>query len=89
MKAFMTVTGKDGPPSFEEAARQLSVAVEAIDREFGMVPLDPAAGTYTVMVEAEKPSTGEEPITYSNPPIEPFGGPAGGSTPKKKQGDHQ
>jgi hypothetical protein len=59
-----------GPPSFESAAQQLDVAPDAIDREFGIVPIDPAKNTYSVLVEVgdEKPSE----RSFSNPKIEPF-----------------
>ncbi len=68
-KSLMIVAGKAGPPSFEDAASQLSVKPEAIDREFGIVPVDPVAHTYSVLVELPCP---DDPRAYSNPRIAPF-----------------
>jgi hypothetical protein len=66
----MTVAGENGPPSIEAAARQLAVKPEAIDREFGIVPIDPATGTYSVLVEMADGS--EDKRAFSNPRIEPL-----------------
>ena len=75
---LMTVQGKNGPPSLGEAAAQLGVAVEDIDAGFGVVPIDPGRGLYSVQVPAERlpaRSGADEPYRgpFSNPRIEPFG----------------
>jgi hypothetical protein len=70
MKALMSVAGQNGPPSIEAAARQLDVNPEAIDRVFGIVPIDPAADLYSVLVEMADGSKDER--AFSNPRIEPL-----------------
>jgi hypothetical protein len=37
----MVVSGENGSPSFEAVAKQLGVRPEAIDRDIGVVPVDP------------------------------------------------
>ena len=37
----MTVTSPDGPPSLADAAKQLGVRIEDLDKSFGVVPIDP------------------------------------------------
>jgi hypothetical protein len=69
-KSLMTVTGEKGAPSFEAAARQLGVRPDALDRDFGIVPIDPAADTYAVLVEAPRDASDEH--AFSNPRIEPL-----------------
>jgi hypothetical protein len=76
-KALMTVQSEDGPPTLEQAARQLGVAVEAVDDSFGVILIDPKQGLYSVQVDAKRlPSeTPSEPYhgPFSNPRIEPLG----------------
>jgi hypothetical protein len=69
-KSLMIVAGSNGPPSFEAAAEQLGVKPEAIDREFGVVLVDPKAQTYSVLVELSNP---DDQRAFSNPKIAPFG----------------
>jgi hypothetical protein len=69
-KALMMVAGRNGPPSIEAAAQQLHVAPDAIDRDFGIVPIDPAKNTYSVLVETADETPNER--SFSNPKIEPF-----------------
>ena len=68
-KSLMIVSGENGPPSFEAAAKQLDVRPEAIDRDFGVVPVDPTRHTYSVLVELPR---GDDRRAFSNPKIEPF-----------------
>jgi hypothetical protein len=75
---LMTVHGTGKPPSLEDAARQLGVALEDVDASFGVVPVDPANGLYGVQVRADRlpPATeAAQPYRgpYSNPRIAPFG----------------
>jgi hypothetical protein len=79
-KALMTVRSEDGPPTLEDAARQIGVNVGAVDAEFGVIPIDPSQGLYSVQVDAAQlPSgvDGQEPYRgpFSNPRIEHFGPP--------------
>jgi hypothetical protein len=75
---LMTVQGQDGPPSLAEAAAQIGVGVEDVDATFGVVPIDPANGLYSVQVRADRlPAGTEKAVPYrgpfSNPKIEPTG----------------
>jgi len=74
----MTVQSDDGPPTLETAARQLGVTPEAVDEAFGVVPIDPKRGLYSVQVDAAQLPAGAsegEPYRgpFSTPRIEPFG----------------
>ena len=88
----MTVTSEDGPPTIEAAARQLGVTVDAIDAAYGIVPIDPARGLYSVQVDSAKlppetPSEGVYRGPFSNPRIEHFGPPLGSEAPKSDKKD--
>jgi hypothetical protein len=79
-KALMTIRSEHGPPTLEAAARQLGVDVTAIDAQFGVIPIDPTQGLYSVEVDAAQlPAevAGQEPYRgpFSNPRIESFGPP--------------
>ena len=76
--------GFDHPPTLEQAANRLEVPVAALDRDYGVVLLDPKRGSYAVAVKdpAAGPSAGTRPGVegpWANPRIEPFGGPASGA----------
>jgi hypothetical protein len=77
-KALVTVQSEDGPPTLETAARQLGVPTEAVDESFGVVPVDPKRGLYSVQVDAQQlpPDIARE-VPYrgpfSAPRIEHFG----------------
>jgi hypothetical protein len=87
-KAMMTVHSEGGPPTLDQAARQLGVTVEAVDKIFGVVLIDPKQSLYSVQVDAERlPSeTASESYRgpFSNPHIEPFGPPQSESDPHEK-----
>jgi len=83
----MTVRSTDGPPTIEDAARQLGVPVVAVDRAFGVVTIDPKQGLYSVQVDAahlpaDAPSD-EFSGPFSDPRIEPFGPPRDAPPPDK------
>jgi hypothetical protein len=84
----MTVRSKDGPPTIEDAARQLGVPVVAVDRVFGVVTIDPKQGLYSVQVDAAQlpadASSDDFSGPFSNPRIEPFGPPRDVPPPGKK-----
>jgi hypothetical protein len=84
----MTVRSQDGPPTVEDAARQLGVPVAAVDRTFGVVTIDPKQGLYSVQVDAAhlppEQAADEFSGPFSNPRIESFGPPRDSQGPKKK-----
>lgn len=85
--ALMTVHGADGPPSLASAAEELGVAVDDLDREFGVVLIDPRRGLYSVQVDAERipdqrDSGGGYRGPFSSPRIDTFGPPS----ERKKKG---
>jgi hypothetical protein len=74
MSNFYIVHKSDGAPSLAEAAAQLHVPIEQIDAAFGVQPVDPQVGDYTVLLKEQsadwKPSSNGP---FSNPGIGPFG----------------
>jgi len=75
---LMTITSPRGAPTLTEAARQLGVSVENMDRVFGVVPIDPEKGVYAVQVKGPHPRASQQGTDefrgpWSNPRIEPFG----------------
>ena len=67
-KTLMTVRSEDGPPTLETAARQLGIRLEAVDQTFGVVPIDPKRGLYSVQVDAAQlPSEIATDETYRGP----------------------
>lgn len=74
----MTVSGSKGPPSLDDAAKQLGVRVDDLNAVFGVVPVDPDRGVYSVEVRADRiPAKAAEAEPYrgpfANPPIAPLG----------------
>jgi hypothetical protein len=73
---LMVVKGEKGPPSLVDAARQLKLAIEDLDAGFGVVPVDPRKGLYSVRARADKVQPGESSEyrgPFSDPKIEPLG----------------
>jgi hypothetical protein len=71
--ALMTVRSKDGPPSLEEAAVQLGLAVDDLDPAFGVVTIDPERRLYTVRADASKLGDFDSDRgPFSDPPIAPM-----------------
>ena len=75
--ALMTVRGDaQAAPTYESAAHQIGVAIEDIDRSFGIVLLDPAKSLYAVQARADRipPVTGNRPYEgpFADPEIAPF-----------------
>ncbi|CAL8971851.1 hypothetical protein RHODGE_RHODGE_00099 [Rhodoplanes serenus] len=52
--ALMTVTGAERPPSLAEAAVELGLTADALNPEFGVVPIDPARRLFAVEVWADR-----------------------------------
>ena len=71
---LMTVEFAGPNPTIEDAAKVLSVSVEAVDRAFGVVVIDPERHLYAVQVKPSAVSGKEESLSYkgpfSNPRIE-------------------
>lgn len=79
---MVTVTMPPEDASLETAMAQLGLVAEEVDAEFGLVPLDPDAGTYALLVAQEAgervtaaETAGEPGVRgpFSNPVIEPYG----------------
>jgi hypothetical protein len=65
-----------GVPSLDEAAVQLRVPVEKLDRAFGVQPIDPRVGDYAVMKRDDTDQNNASPRgPFSNPRIDTFGPP--------------
>ena len=80
-KVMMTIQSPGKKPNLESVKQRYGLAADEIDPEFGVVEIDPADGTYTVLVDERAASklgsdadwTVRGP--YANPRIEPFGPP--------------
>jgi hypothetical protein len=87
---LMTVRLPHGSPTLAAAAKHLGIAVEDLDAQFGVVPIDPDRGLYAVQVHAGKLPKSSEGSSegyrgpWSNPRIEPFGPVQGGKPADKK-----
>jgi hypothetical protein len=71
---LMTVEVAGPSPTIEDAAKALSVPVEAVDKAFGVVVIDPERHLYAVQVKPSAVKGEEEAVPYrgpfSNPRIE-------------------
>ena len=76
---MMTVELPGDAATLGEAAKRLGLAQEALDPEYGIVPVDPDNGLYSVLVEESisRHAKGRDGVggPFSNPRIEPFGPP--------------
>ena len=74
---LMTVTLDQSKASIAAAAKSLGVPVESIDAEFGLVPIDPDRGLYSVKIPSAAVPGGTSGTEFrgpfSNPRIAPFG----------------
>lgn len=72
---LMIVNGRDGPPTDAAAAQQLGVAPADLDRDFGVVTINPDRQLYSVRVNGAKlPKAGSgENGPFADLPIGPFG----------------
>lgn len=71
--ALCTVVLEQAQPVLEDAAARLDVAVESVDPDFGLVPIDPTTHTYAVRVDEQAIGWRAEKSRFSDPKIEPFG----------------
>ena len=65
-------------PTLADAAAKLGVAPAELSANFGLIPIDPAKGLYTVELDADLAERvagrlGGEAEVYSNPEIASFG----------------
>jgi hypothetical protein len=80
-KVMVNITSPSGQPSLAEIQNRYGISAEELDREFGVVAVDPEANVYTVLVDEQAAAkitpdaewNVEGP--FSNPKIEPFGPP--------------
>ena len=73
---FYIVHKEKGVPSLDEAAAQLRVPVEKLDRAFGVQPIDPRVGDYAVIKRDDTDQNNSSPRgPFSNPRIDTFGPP--------------
>jgi len=73
---LMVVKGDRGAPTLIDAARQLKLPIEDLDASFGVVPVDPNRGLYSVRACADHLPPGESSEyrgPFSDPKIEPMG----------------
>ena len=72
-----------GQSALHDAAAKLGVPVSALDSAYGVVPTDPAAGLFAVMVDKAHSRRAANKLgmapddegIFANPPIAPFGPP--------------
>jgi hypothetical protein len=80
-KMLYSIEWTEGPPSLADVRERYGLAEGEVDEQFGVVPVDPDAGTYSVLVEdaamaralgSEGAETAKVSGPYANPRIEPF-----------------
>lgn len=87
-KIMMTIQSKSGPPSLAAIRARYGLADDEIDPQFGVVEIDPADGTYAILIEetaaAKITNSGDWKVQgpYSNPKIAPFGPPKTNEDPE-------
>jgi hypothetical protein len=83
-KLLYTIMWDKQPLNIETFSKEFGVALDDIDRDFGVVEIDPQAHLYAVMIEetaarrlAGKQTSADRGVKgpYDNPVIEPFGPP--------------
>jgi hypothetical protein len=79
-KVMFSLTLDPAEASVGKVQRKLGLSGEELDRDFGVVELDPAAHRYAVLVDEEAvPRLQDAPGVegpFANPRIEPFGPPS-------------
>lgn len=76
-QVMMTVKLDAAHASIEDVMRKLNLSDGQIDRDFGVVNVDPERQLYTILVDARTAArlSGRPDVDgpYANPKIEPFG----------------
>ncbi len=78
---LMTLQGDAGTPGLIKAARRLGLPTKALDRQFGVVSIDPDKDLFAVRAFSEflparqGDAHPETSGPYSDPKISPFGNP--------------
>jgi hypothetical protein len=79
---MLTLTRDPSRASLEAVQEDLGLDAADIDRDFGVVEIDPDEHLYAILVEesAAQRASGQEGVEgpYADPPIEPFGPPPKG-----------
>jgi hypothetical protein len=80
-KVMMTIRWPQGQPSLEQIQKLFSLSDDEVDRDFGLIEVDPAEHLFTFLVEGTSAARIQPGVgwsvsgPYSNPRIEPFGPP--------------
>jgi hypothetical protein len=78
---MVTIQSPKGTPDLDSIKRRYGLSDDEIDKNFGVVEIDPEDHTYTILVDEKAAgkvtSTADWKVmgTYSNPRIEAFGPP--------------
>ena len=78
---MMTIQWPQGQPSLEGIQQLFSLSDDEVDRDFGLIEVDPAEHLFTFLVEEASAAKVQPGAGYtvsgpfSNPRIEPFGPP--------------
>jgi hypothetical protein len=78
---MVTFQAPGKPPDVESIKQRYGLSDDEIDKDFGVVEIDPTDHTYTILVDekavSKVTSTADWKVTgsFSNPRIEPFGPP--------------
>jgi len=80
-KVMMTIQSKKGPPELQVIHDYYGLKDSEIDKEFGVIEIDPEDGTYVILIEEDAAKkivdTKDWKVKgpHSNPRIAPFGPP--------------
>lgn len=90
--AMFTVDWPQGKPTLQQVAQVLKVQPSDLDRDFGVVLVDPKTNTYTVSCRTSacttaEPAAGGVRGPFSNPEIGAFGPPQ--SAKRKGSASHE
>ena len=79
-KVLITLHGRSEDLTIQQVMDELHLKSDEVDVEYGVQPIDPAAGDYVILVDekaARRIAPDQVGVSgpYSNPRIEPFGPP--------------
>jgi hypothetical protein len=77
---LLTVHNRDQDVTLASLMRELQLRADEVDMEYGLQMIDPVAGDYVMLVDAEAAARVDAALAdvsgpYANPKIEPFGPP--------------